>query len=156
METVERLKSEFSSSLTSLPSTNANETLLLLSENEALKKLVKSISTEFDILFTLLVVDRPPEAFELNYVFSRYRDSALLTIRVNLNHDKPVIDSIAKILPSAEWEEREAYDLFGIKFRGHPDLRRILLQDDWPGRPLRKDFVVTDEIRNWTGLDLKF
>jgi NADH-quinone oxidoreductase subunit C len=156
METVERLKSEFSSSLTSLPSTNANETLLLLSENEALKKLVKSISTEFDILFTLLIVDRPPEAFELNYVFSRYRDSALLTIRVNLNHDKPVIDSIAKILPSAEWEEREAYDLFGIKFRGHPDLRRILLQDDWPGRPLRKDFVVTDEIRNWTGLDLKF
>ncbi|MCL4362444.1 NADH-quinone oxidoreductase subunit C, partial [Candidatus Parvarchaeota archaeon] len=77
-------------------------------------------------------------------------------VKVNITEKDFAIDSITDIFSSANWEEREAYDLFGIKFNGHPDLRRILLPEDWPGHPLRKDFKVDDEIRNWTGLDLKF
>ncbi len=61
-------------------------------------------------------------------------------IRVVTDRDDPVIPSVAHIWPTADWHEREAYDLMGIRFSGHPDLRRILCPDDWVGYPLRKDY----------------
>lgn len=152
----DQIKAKFQGVLKDLPSNNPEETILGLSDSSKLKAVVKELSNYFDILFMLVVVDRPPKLFEMNYIFSRYSGTDLLNLRVNIDRDNAVIDSLANMLPSAEWEEREAYDLFGIKFKGHPDLRRILLPEDWPGRPLRKDFEVTDEVRNWTGLDLKF
>ncbi len=102
----------------------------------------------------LAVVHRPPK-FELNYIFSRYSDDETLRLIVEIQ-DGEHIESISNIFPSANWEEREAYDLFGVVFDNHPNLKRILLPEDWPGHPLRKDFIVTDEIKHWTGLDLKF
>lgn len=125
-----------------------------LTDRKKLLKVCERVKEDFDILFMLTVVDRPPD-FELNYLFSRYRDEETLALRLRIKHGESV-DSITKLFRSAEWEEREAYDLFGVKFDGHPDLRRILLPEDWPGHPLRKDFVITDEVKNWTGLDLKF
>ena len=125
-----------------------------LTDKKKLLKVVERVRKNFDILFMLTVVDRPPN-FELNYVFSKYEGRDILILRTLIKHEES-IDSITNLFPSADWEEREAYDLFGIKFDGHPNLKRILLPEDWPGHPLRKDFVVTDEIKNWTGLDLKF
>lgn len=156
MEYLDLLKYKFPQHLEELPSTNKNEAILELSDKSKIKRLVKEISLYFDLLFTLMVVDRPPKTFEMNYVFSSYSSKDILTLRVNIERENARIDSISEIIESADWEEREAYDLFGIDFRGHPDLKRILLPEDWPGRPLRKDFEVTDEVRNWTGLDLKF
>jgi NADH-quinone oxidoreductase subunit C len=66
----------------------------------------------------------------------------LLRVRVGVAHDDPVVPSISGIYPGANFYEREAYDLFGIEFAGHPDLARILLPDDWEGHPLRKDYAV--------------
>jgi NADH-quinone oxidoreductase subunit C len=63
-------------------------------------------------------------------------------IRVPLGGHDPVVDSMVPVWPGANWLEREIFDLFGIQFTGHPDLRRILLPDDWEGHPLRKDFPV--------------
>ena len=129
--------------------------VIKIKNKKLIKKLAWQIKEEFDILYSLAVVDYSPD-FELNYIFSNYKNAEILILKVNITEKDFAIDSITDIFNSANWEEREVYDLFGIKFNGHPDLRRILLPEDWPGHPLRKDFKVDDEIRNWTGLDLKF
>ena len=149
------LSAKLGKAVSQAQSNNDNETLIVLSDKKLIKKAALEIKKKFDILFMLVVVDYKPR-FELNYVFSSYSSKDILTLRVNIDEKDYSIDSISKIFDSANWEEREAYDLFGINFSGHPDLRRILLPEDWPGHPMRKDFIVTDEVRNWTGLDMKF
>ena len=61
-------------------------------------------------------------------------------LKVVLDREKPEVDSVVDFWRTAEWHEREAFDLIGVKFLGHPDLRRILLPADWEGHPLRKDY----------------
>ena len=154
MATLDKLKNSFKADIEVI--TDEHSLLVISIKNKKLlKKLAWKIKEEFDILYSLVVVDYSPN-FELNYVFSNYKNADLLIVKVNITEKDFSIDSITDVFSSANWEEREAYDLFGIKFNGHPDLRRILLPEDWPGHPLRKDFKVNDEIRNWTGLDLKF
>jgi NADH dehydrogenase I D subunit len=68
-----------------------------------------------------------------------------LRLRVPLSGDPPAVDSVASIWPAADWHEREAFDLFGIQFRDHPELRRIMLPHDWVGHPLRKDYPIGGE-----------
>lgn len=63
-----------------------------------------------------------------------------IEIRASVPRENPEIDSVTGVWAGANWFEREAFDLFGIVFRGHPDLRRIMLPDDWEGHPLRKDY----------------
>jgi NADH-quinone oxidoreductase subunit C len=78
--------------------------------------------------------------FEMVY---RLQSSVLgvgLFLKTEIPRDEAVTDSISDLWPGADWQEREVFDLFGIVFRGHPDLRRILLPDDWVGHPLRKDY----------------
>src|SRR6202030_1201397 len=79
---------------------------------------------------------------ELNVPFVSIPSSYKVRIRVRLSAHDPVIDSLVPVWLGANWLEREIFDLFGIQFTGHPDLRRILLPDDWEGYPLRKDFPV--------------
>jgi len=67
-----------------------------------------------------------------------------IALRVDLPRDNPRVPSVESVWRTADWHEREAYDLFGIHFEGHPDLRRILCPDDWEGYPLRKDYVVQE------------
>jgi NADH:ubiquinone oxidoreductase subunit C len=63
-----------------------------------------------------------------------------LVVKVKLDHDRPVIQTVSDIWRTAEFHEREAFDLFGVEFAGHPDLRRLFMTDDWNGWPLRKDY----------------
>lgn len=83
-----------------------------------------------------------PNGFEILYHFSPDKFGVVFSIKVFL--DKPEIDSITPILPAAEWIEREMWELLGINFKGHPNLKRLLLADDWPeGKyPLRRDFKL--------------
>ncbi|MGC8533549.1 MAG: NADH-quinone oxidoreductase subunit C [Candidatus Parvarchaeum sp.] len=154
MATLDKIKSAFKGDLEVL-SNEPGLSVISIKNKKLLKKLAWQIKEDFDILYSLAVVDYSPN-FELNYIFSNYKNADLFILKVNITEKDFSIDSITDIFSSADWEEREAYDLFGIDFNGHPDLRRILLPEDWPGHPLRKDFKVDDEIRNWTGLDLKF
>jgi len=98
----------------------------------------------FNLLSDATCVDRYPvePRFELNYHLLSIprRDRARLRTSVGLQH--PVIESLVPVWPGANWLEREIFDLFGIRFEGHPDLRRILLPDGFEGAPLRRDFPV--------------
>jgi NADH-quinone oxidoreductase subunit C len=67
-----------------------------------------------------------------------------ITLKVEVPAETPDVASIADVWPSANWHEREAYDMIGIRFTGHPDLRRILLPEDWDGHPLRKDYKIPE------------
>jgi NADH-quinone oxidoreductase subunit C len=85
------------------------------------------------------------DRMECVYHVWSYEKRDLLTIRALVSKDDPRIDSVTPIYESANWLERETYDLLGIKFEGHPDLRRVLLPDDFKGHPLRKDFELTEK-----------
>ncbi len=78
--------------------------------------------------------------------FSTFGQDGIL-MELELPRDKPEVDSVSAIWKGADWHEREVFDLFGVHFRGHPDLRRILMPDDWEGYPLRKDFEHENMIR---------
>ena len=100
---------------------------------------------------------RWPDRFEMVYTLyhlQRWREHKArdpegpqgLTVRVNLPREvAPRVASVMSIWPGADLQEREVYDMFGILFLGHPDLRRVLLEDDFPGFPLRKDFTIDPE-----------
>ena len=90
---------------------------------------------------TTIVVPKEPR-FELNYHLLSIPRRARVRLRTSVSIQHPVIDSLVPLWPAANWLEREIFDLFGIRFEGHPDLRRILLPDDFEGAPLRRDFPV--------------
>lgn len=99
------------------------------------------------MLIDLTAVDRHPAEprFEVIYLLTGAAPPVRLRIKARLGADRPVIASATALWPAANWLEREVFDLFGIRFDGHPNLARILMPDDWEGHPLRKDFPLTEE-----------
>lgn len=98
--------------------------------------------TFFDSLSCLTGIDNGVESNTIEVVYSLYSIpfDLHLSLSVELDRANPEVGSVSSIWRGAEWHEREAYDLLGIKFQNHPDLRRILLPEDWDGYPLRKDY----------------
>jgi len=95
----------------------------------------------FDMLCTHTAVDWLGEnRFELLYVLCSLKHGHYLTVSTSVPRDKPEVSSVSSIWRIAEWQEREVYDLMGVLYSGHPDLRRMFLEDDWNGFPLRKDY----------------
>ena len=100
---------------------------------------------QFVRLSTVTAVDRYPSEprFEVVYHLHSIEHNSRVRLKCRVRGEDPVIDSVTGVWRSADWYEREVFDLFGIRFLGHPDLRRILMPDDWEGYPLRKDYPVT-------------
>jgi len=98
----------------------------------------------FNLLSDATCLDRYPvePRFEMNYHLVSIPRRDRLRLRVRLSSNDPSVDSLIPVWPGANWLEREVFDLFGIRFHGHTDLRRILLPDDWEGYPLRRDYPV--------------
>ena len=99
---------------------------------------------QFNLLSDATCVDRYPlePRFEVNYHLVSIPRRDRLRLQVRLSSDDPAVDSLVPVWPGANWLEREIFDLMGIRFNGHPDLRRILMPEDWEGYPLRKDYPV--------------
>ena len=100
---------------------------------------------KFVRLSSVTAVDRYPSEprFEMIYHLHSVERKERLRLKCRLPGADPVIESVTSVWRSANWYEREVFDLFGIRFVHHPDLRRILLPDEWEGYPLRKDYPVT-------------
>jgi len=106
------------------------------------------MKSDSDLAFTYLSdvtgVDRFPiePRFELNYHLLSLSKRERVRLRVRVSGQDPVIDSVVSVWPTANWHEREIFDLFGVRFDGHPNLKRLFLPEDWEGYPLRKDYPV--------------
>lgn len=87
------------------------------------------------------------DRIEVVYILYSMKHHHRYTLKCRLSREKPIVHSVESIWAVANWHEREAFDMFGIVFEGHSDLRRILCPDDWEGYPLRKDYVFPKTYR---------
>ena len=76
------------------------------------------------------------------YLLHSVKNAARVRLKVRVSGENPAVDSVTCVWPGTNWYEREVFDLFGVTFNGHPDLRRIMMPEDWEGHPLRKDFPI--------------
>lgn len=111
---------------------------------DALNLLRRSETTRFAVLADLTALDWFPSEprFEVVYSLLSHERRERIRVKVKVHGADPYIESVTSLWAGASPFEREVFDLFGIRFQGHPDLRRILLPDDWEGYPLRKDYPV--------------
>ena len=112
--------------------------------------LKNNVNTKFKQLVDITAVDYPEKSqrFKLTYLLLSHEFNSRIVLNYSINENE-IIPSITEIFPSANWMEREVFDMYGIKFKDHPDLRRILTDYNFEGFPLRKDFPLTgrDEVR---------
>jgi len=98
----------------------------------------------FNFMSDLTCVDMHPREprFEVIYHLLSHSKKERIRLKVQLPGDDPVLESIVPVWPASNFFEREIFDLFGVRFLGHPNLKRIMMPDDWKGNPLRKDYPV--------------
>ena len=131
-----------------------NDELLIEVDEEDIVDVVQFLKSNENCKFKQLIdiagVDYPDneKRFELVYLFLSHENNLRIKLLIKFEIDQS-INSLTKIFPSANWMEREVFDMYGIKFRNHPDLRRILTDYGFKGHPLRKDFPLTgfNEVR---------
>ena len=130
-----------------------DELMIEINENELIEVtqfLKSNDKCKFRQLIDIIGVDYPDKEkrFKLIYLFLSHENNIRIKLSINIEVNQ-LINSITKIFPSANWMEREVFDMYGIKFKNHPDLRRILTDYGFKGHPLRKDFPLTgfNEVR---------
>ena len=146
------INSELSSKLKSSKIEN-NELLIETEENElfdVVQFLKSNEKCKFRQLIDIVGVDYPENEnrFELIYLFLSHEHNLRIKLLIKVQINQTIV-SLTKIFPSANWMEREVFDMYGVKFKNHPDLRRILTDYGFKGHPLRKDFPLTgfNEVR---------
>jgi len=154
-EIIGALKSEFGEDIEHADDVRDRRITINVNKNNLIKtcKFLKN-KLEFEHLTSITAVDRSQMVtgtqgtqvlyyndFQVVYHLWSYQKNVSLALKVILSRNNPAVKTVTKIWKTANWQEREAYDLMGIKFTGHPHLRRILLPDWWEGHPLRKDYT---------------
>ena len=105
---------------------------------------------KFDMLADLTAVDWPKREKRFDVVLDLYSFAKNERLRLKIHAaDAEAVPSVVSVWPAASWQEREVFDMFGIVFSGHPDLKRILLPDEWQGYPLRKDYDILQQDTAW-------
>ena len=142
------LEQEFPGAVTGFHSHRGDETVII--ERSALESVCRFLRDDsrcsFEIMMDLTAVDRlemnETPRFEMVYHFKSLTHARRLRLKVRLAEDDCKIASIHHLWKAVDWYERECFDMFGIVFEGHPDLRRILMYDEFDGHPLRKDYPI--------------
>lgn len=145
LEFVEKLKSENADWVSNFKEAFGEVTIFI--PREAIVDVCWVLKTKhgFNMLADLCGADNGPEEdlrFEVNYHLFSTKHKNRLRLKVLLTEDEPKVNSVVSVWRTANWHERETYDLFGVIFENHPDLRRILLPSDFDGHALRKDYPL--------------
>jgi NADH-quinone oxidoreductase subunit C len=121
-----------------------NELTLTIASEEIREAAAAVQAAGYNFFDDLTAVDWFPSSprFQVSYHILSHTYKEYIRLRVLLDEANPSVASITSVWPSANYYEREVFDLFGIRFEGHPNLRRIMMPDDWVGHPLRKDYPV--------------
>jgi len=108
---------------------------------------------EFSLLSVLTAIDLWPQdkpRFHVVYGLTSLTQNQVIQVRVPLDGEAPKVPSVTGVFATANWRERELFDMFGIQVEGHPDMRRILMPEDWDGHPLRRDYPLGYEEPQYT------
>ena len=145
---VDQIKAAIEAAVKGVTLTVEGQTLVVPSANLAAvcRFLKASLEFQMDHVANLTAVDYPPDRLDVVYhLGSMMKKHGPLALRVTLPRATPMVESLTPIYRGAEFQEREVFDLFGVQFTGHPDLRRILMWDGFDGHPMRKDYKVEDQ-----------
>jgi NADH-quinone oxidoreductase subunit C len=141
---IDRLKERFGADIVAAESARDEETIAIARERalEVMRALRDESEFAFDFLADLTAVDWPGRTprFDVVYHLHSIKRGHRLRMKIAIGDPEPSVASMTALWRSADWLERECYDMFGIRFEGHPDLRRILMYDSFEGHPLRKDY----------------
>lgn len=129
------ISEEANTSCLTVPATDIKGACQFLKEN-----------LNFEQLACVSAIDYKDRLALVYNIFS-YKTKEKINLKVFLDKTSPSVESVTPVYPAANWHEREAFDMMGINFNGHPDPRRILLPDDWEGYPLRKDYAREGFVR---------
>jgi NADH-quinone oxidoreductase subunit C len=141
---VEKVKARFPSSIEGV--NVFRDDLSLQIKKDDIVRVCEFLKTDPDLAFDMVIdlcgVDmyRSEGRFEVIYNLYSLRNKTYLRLKVLLHEDNPVVDSVSGVWSGANWHERETYDMFGVTFAGHPDLRRLYMPEEYEYHPLRKDF----------------
>ncbi len=147
MNLIDQIKSKFSGDITEAIDQKGDA--LIYIKRESLKKVMEFLKQDaefdFDVLMDLFAVDylhweEKASRFEIVYNLYSSTKNHRLFVKVSVPEKDPVVDSLVGVWPAANWFEREVWDMFGVSFKGHPDLRRILMYEQFQGHALRKDY----------------
>jgi NADH-quinone oxidoreductase subunit C len=121
-----------------------NELTLTIAPDEILAAAATVQAAGYNFFEDLTAVDWFPSSprFQLSYHILSHSYKERIRLRVMVEEATPAVESITSVWPAANYYEREVFDLFGVRFEQHPNLRRIMMPDDWQGHPLRKDYPV--------------
>ncbi|MDA8431639.1 MAG: NADH-quinone oxidoreductase subunit C [Nitrospiraceae bacterium] len=127
-------------------------------KKDRIRDICRYLHDEPDLFFDYLVdlcgadyLGKKDVRFEVVYHLYSIKHRHAVRLKAEVPEEDPSIDSVMPVWVGVNWHERECYDMFGIVFKDHPDLRRVLLPEDWEGYPLRKDYPVTGTEKEWPG-----
>jgi NADH-quinone oxidoreductase subunit C len=143
-QAVEQLKAQFADAIQSVVEFRGESTVKVA--RDRILEICRHLKTQcaFEMLTDLSGVDNYGDdpRFEVDYLLYSFTSRSRLRLKVMVPEDDLTVDSVVSVWATADWHEREAFDMFGIRFRGHPNLKRILMWDGYPHYPLRKDFPL--------------
>jgi NADH-quinone oxidoreductase subunit C len=143
----DKIKSQFAEAIVEFKVDAVTEPFIVI-RPDLIREVASYISEDRDLKFDYLIclsgVDFNDGNLGVVYHLSSMQKRHRIVLKVKVPKDRPEVPSVESVWKTANWHEREAFDLFGLVFLDHPDLRRILLPDDWEGFPLRKDYKVQE------------